>query len=376
MLVQKEHTPVSLFGTSDGRPPPVRNKPPSSNPSFFRSVANLTLSSSHDPPPLPISQEDEDLLADYDNLFRIFYNHPPALDSIDIATAYIQCKSLLTLADQYDALSVVGPRIDHHLLQFQSRLWKQIAKYPPSYLKLGYLAQSKTIFQEALIHVVGQWPQAERHIRHQLSDSVMEIIEDKVEDLADIISKIECKLFRLTLTTSRGERVTPHNSYLDWLVLSLFRQWLADNTAPTPPPPPPSSRASNARHGGSHHSRHNTNTTTLTYLPSPTMSASQPSSHPPPYHPNQNIGRTFRTLGSIPVSYLAHDECKKFLKLSPELYSRENLKKFEKRMDELKSLAREAVRPLMRCALLGGEAMNVSYLTCTRVEERDFPWLE
>ncbi|EHK98638.1 hypothetical protein M7I_5522 [Glarea lozoyensis 74030] len=186
MLVQKDNTTASIFGSNDGRPPipATRSKPPSSNPSFFRSVANLSLS--HAPVQSPISPEDQDLLTDYDNLFRIFYNYPPALDAIDIASAYIQCKSLLTLADLYDALSVVGPRIDHHLLQFQSRLWKQIAKYPPSYLKLGYLAQSKTIYQEALIHVVGAWPSGERHIRHQLPDAVLEVIENKVEDLEDM----------------------------------------------------------------------------------------------------------------------------------------------------------------------------------------------
>jgi len=345
MLVQKDNSAASLFGTD--APPPVRNKPPSSNASFFRSVANLSLSA---PPPPPISHEDQDLLNDYDNLFRIFYNYAPALDSIDIATAYIQCKSLLTLADLYDALSVVGPRIDHHLLQFQSRLWKQIAKYPSSYLKLGYLAQSKTIFQEALIHVVGAWPIGERHIRRELPAGVVEIIEDKVEDLADMIGKVESRLFRLSLTTSRGERVSPQNSYLDWLVVSLFRQWLADSTSP-PPPPPPSSR------NGTHSSRH----------------GSHPP--PPPYEANPPTGRTFRVLGAFPATYLGHDECKRFLKLSPELYSRDNLKRFEKRMEELRGLAREVVRPLMKCYLLGG-AEGVGYLTCTRVEERDFIWVE
>ena len=192
MLVKKEGS-HSLFGSNDG-PPPVRNKPPSSNASFFRSVANLSLSAPSQPP-APLSHEDQDLLNDYDNLFRIFYNYPPALDPIDIAIAYVQCKSLLTLADLYDALAVVGPRIDHHLLQFQSRLWKQIAKYPSSYLRIGYLAQSKTIFQEALIHVVGAWPVGERQIRHQLPDTVLDIIDDKVEDLADMIGRAEGRLF-------------------------------------------------------------------------------------------------------------------------------------------------------------------------------------
>ncbi|TVY29129.1 hypothetical protein LHYA1_G002505 [Lachnellula hyalina] len=365
MLVQKENKAVSVFGANDALPPPVRNKPPSSNPSFFRSVANLSLASSHTPQAPPISQEDLDLLNDYDNLFRIFYNYPPALDSIDIATAYIQCKSLLTLADLYDALAVVGPRIDHHLLQFQSRLWKQIAKYPTSYLKLGYLAQSKSVFQEALIHVIGAWPQGERHIRRELPDSVLEIIEDKVEDMADMVGKIEGRLFRLNLTTSRGERVTPQNSYLDWLVVSLFRQWLADSTSPPPPLPPTSARGPPSRNGGGTHgsrSSHSHSQAALTVAPPPNYEASPPT------------GRTFRTLGSFPANYLSHDECKRFLKLTPELYSRDALKRFEKRMEELRGLAREVVKPLMGCCLLGS-AEGVAYLTCTRVEERDFPWL-
>lgn len=367
MLVQKDNTAVSLFGSNDARPPPVRNKPPSSNPSFFRSVANLALPSSSPVAP-PLSQEDQDLLSDYDNLFRIFYNYAPALDPIDIAIAYVQCKSLLTLADLYDALAVVGPRIDHHLLQFQSRLWKQIAKYPSSYLRLGYLAQSKSIFQEALIHVVGAWPMGERHIRHQLPDSVIEIIEDKVEDLADMVGKIEGRLFRLSLVTSRGERVTPQNSYLDWLAVSLFRQWIAENTAPPLPAPVPRSSQSRGGGGGNHNSNdshHATqNSQQLTLLPPPS-----PSMHP-------NVGHVYRTLGTAPSSYLNHDECKKFLKLSPEIYSRESLRKFEKRLEELKSMARETVQPLMRSCLYG-EGSNTSYLVCTVVDDpRDLPWLD
>ena len=362
MLVQKENTAVSLFGSTDSRPPPVRNKPPSSNPSFFRSVANLALPSSHAPALPPLSQEDQDLLNNYDNLFRIFYNYAPTLDPIDIAIAYVQCKSLLTLADLYDALEVVGPRIDHHLLQFQSRLWKQIAKYPSSYLKLGYLAQSKTIFQEALIHVVGAWPMGERHIRNQLPDTVIEIIEDKAEELADMVGRIEGRLFRLSLTTSRGERVTPQNSYLDWLVVSLFRQWVAENTAPPPPAPPlPRSPQSRAGNGNGNHG--------------PNHTQHSPPPPPPSALPNPNIGRVYRTLGTSPSTYLTHDDCKRFLKLSPDSYSRESLKKFERRLEELKGLAREVVRPLMRSELLG-EGSGVAYLVCTVVDEgRDLPWL-
>lgn len=323
---------------------------------FFRSVANLSLSSIQPQAPT-LSQADEDLLRDYDNLFRIFYNYSPILDGVNVADAYVQCKSLLNLADQYDALPVVGPRVDHHMLQFQSRLWKQIAKYPISYLRLGFLARSRVIFQEALIHVVGQWPAGERNLRAALPDIVLDIIEDKVDELEETVSRVEGRLFRLSLINSRGERVGPNNNYLDWLAMSLFRQWLADNTSP-PPLSPDQRRRTGSRDGG---------------RGVPAL--------PPTAPPLNSVGRAYRILGSgNSVTFLGHDECKRFLKLTPELYSRDNLRRFEKRIDELKSMAREIVRPLMGSNLeldMGGTSRageSIAYLTCTAVGSRDLPW--
>lgn len=356
ILVQKDLSSSqtgSLFGPSASIPPQVRNKPTSSQAGFFRSVANLSISSATQP---QLSVEDEDILRDYDNMFRVFYNYAPAIDSINIAEAYVHCKSLLSVADQYDCLDVVGPRIDHHLLQFNSRLWKQVAKYPPSYLKLGYLARSKIIFSEALIHVVGQWPLGERHLRASLPERVLEIIEDKVDELADTVARIEGRLFRLTLHTPRGERVSPAGSYIDFLAVSFYRNWLADMTSP---PSAPAAKAQSSRQGRDNNGR------------------SQPAP-PPPYTPgptSAHFGRTFRLIGSSnQTAYLGHEECKKFLKLTPEHYSRDGLKKFEKRMTELKEMAREVVRPLMRCELQLESSEAVGYLTCTRVLEQDYVW--
>ncbi|KAK3298034.1 uncharacterized protein B0H64DRAFT_416852 [Chaetomium fimeti] len=421
MLVQKEENsnppPVtnnSIFGgSSNSHSSNRQSNRKSTSHSFFRSVANLSLSSTHTPSLPPPTLEEQDLLRDYDNLFRIMYNYPPLLDAVNIADGYVQCKSLLHLADQYDALAVVGPRVDHHMLQFQSRLWKQIAKYPISYLRLGYLARSKVIFQEALIHVVGQWPAGERSIRAALPETVVDIIEDKVDELEETVSRIEARLFRLTLTTRTGERISPATGYLEWLAVSLFRQWLADNTSPPMPAVPergngnvngnarnaaaPRARlgsnssgsggsATNGRSGShSHHSgsggghgnnnnNNNTNSNLQVALP-------------PPIPTLASLGRTYRLLGAGPggggggpeKGYLGHDECKRFLKLTPELYTRDNLRKFEKRVDELKAMAREVVRPLMGSGLElelihGAGAAGIAYLTCTEVRDRDLPW--
>ena len=345
MLVQKQNQDT-LFGGDSSQPPAAPNKPPPPAHGFLRSMSNFSAmqSASHVAKSNPQHGTDSDIIRDYDNMFRIFYNYAPSLDAVNIAESYIQCKSLLTLADMYDALEVVGPRIDHHLLQFQGRLWKQIAKYPPSYLKLGYLARSKVIFAEALVHVVGQWPSGSSQLRHTVPESVLEIIEDKVDELQERKMKTEARLFRLAPTTSRGERLTPSNSYTEWLALSLFRQWLAEHT--TPPPPPVSKTSEPGR------------TPQSQTLPVPS-------------------GSLFRLLGAGGSSYLSRDELKRFVKLRPDEHSRDTLKRMEKKMDEIKAMAREIVRPLLKNFLeldMGRDGGGLGYLTCTKIEEDDFPW--
>ena len=333
-----------------------------------------------------------DLVRDYDNLFRIFYNYTPSLDAINIAEAYLQCKSLLTLADMYDALEVVGPRIDHHLLQFQSRLWKQIAKYPPSYLKLGYLARSKVIFSEALIHVVGQWPAGSRQLSHSVPDAVLDLIDDKVDDLRERKASVEAQLTRLSLLTSRGERVSPTNAYTDWLAQSLFRQWLADATSPPPPPVSKTAPPASAPTPTTHRNRN-----PLPAIPQPPHQAHSHQTQPQKQYTTPPS--TYRLLFQSHQSYLPHEDLKKFIRLAPlpsdrDISTREALRRFERRMDELKLMAREVVRPLMRSYLelegsggsgsgggnggggagAGGGGGGLGYLSCTRVEEGEWPW--
>ncbi|KAJ9197543.1 hypothetical protein DTO164E3_5685 [Paecilomyces variotii] len=389
ILVQKAPSSTTVFGGDFAPPPPSTTKPSAPQAGFFRSMANLAgMQSTLRLPNTAVEEAPVDpLIRDYDNLFRIFYNYPPVLNSMNIASAYAECKALLGLADMYDALPVTGSRVDHHLLRFGSRLFKQIAKYPPSYLKLGYLARSRIIFSEALIHVVGQWPAALPHLREApyspIPDSVLDLIEDKVDDLEELKARVESKLFRLSLTTSRGERVSPANAYLDWLAVSLFRQWLVENTTP-PPAPILKNSAQNANAGNANST--NQNTTAAAPRSAPTQ---------PPFNP----GRVYRLLGSSSSqAYLPRDELKRFLKLHPgssssdSFYSRDNLKRFERKMEEIKRLAREIVKPLMRNFLeldlrgndgggsSGGSGVGdgglggLPYLTCTKVDDQDLPW--
>ncbi|KAL4817991.1 hypothetical protein BDW67DRAFT_158305 [Aspergillus spinulosporus] len=385
ILVQKPPSASGAILSDFGPYAKPMTKPSSNHTGFARSMANLAgLQSAihlpHRSSAVAAAAANntandtamDPILRDYDNLFRLFYNHPPLLNTINIATAYAECKALLALADMYDALPVTGPRVDHHLLGFGSRLFKQIAKYPPSYLKLGYLARSRVIFSEALIHVVGQWPAGQSALRRgPLPPLVMDIIEDKFEDLEDLKARVDSKLLRLTLTTSRGERVNPQNAYLDWLAVSLFRQWLVDNTTPPPPPILKNNTSTN-------------NSRAASAMTSTTLTANRPTDTPSTAT-TISSARVYRLIGSpSPQAYLSHEELKKFLKVHPtpsseSLYTREVLKRFERKMDEIKRLAREIVKPLMRnfleLDLKGGEFNDtIPYLTCVKVEDEDIPW--
>lgn len=382
MLIRRNGN-ESIFGGGSSpqpRPPPARSKPPASSNGFFRTMA--AMQSVVHVPGAQTSLESNaeplnDTLRDYDNLFRIFYNYPPNLDAVSITEAYIQSKTLITLADMYDALEVVGPRIDHHLLQFSSRLWKQIAKYPPSYLKLGYLARSKTIFSEALTHVVGQWPAGQVQLRN-VPRPVLDLIEDKADDLDELRARLEGQLFRLTLTTTKGERAAPNSpNNLDWMAVSLFRHWLVENL---PPPPTPIIAGL-----GTTANPNSTGQKSVTFDPSASQGpAAGPANAATGIVPRSSLipatGRAFRLLGQAGQAYLPHEELKKYIKthLDPSQYDRTQLKRFEKRMDDLKLQAQTIVRSLTRNALqmdIGSrEGGGLGYLTCVGVGDGEWPW--
>ncbi|OBT53690.1 hypothetical protein VE04_06903, partial [Pseudogymnoascus sp. 24MN13] len=217
MLVQATPPAPSLFNPMS--PPPVRNKPPSSSTSFFRSVANLSIAV-----PAPLSQEDTDLLRDYDNLFRIFYNYPPSLDPINIADAYIQCKSLLALADMYDALVGARPRESTTTSSNSNPASssKSPSTRPPTSASATWPAP-KSSSPKPSSTSSANGPSASGTSATPSPQQVVELIEDKVDELADVVAGVEGRLFRLSLMTSRGDRVSPQTSYVDWLAVSLFR---------------------------------------------------------------------------------------------------------------------------------------------------------
>ncbi|KAG5937591.1 hypothetical protein E4U60_001813 [Claviceps pazoutovae] len=292
------------------------------------------------------------------------------------------CNFVLSLADQYDALPVGRPCLEHHLLQFQPRLWREIARSvrgclelgcmtsikvsflarsARGCLELGYLARSKVIFKEALIHIVGKWYLSQQRPDIDMPDFVLDIAEDRVYELQEKVSRVEGRLFRLSLTTEQGEPVRHANDYIDWLVVSLFREWLADKNKPQIGPACNNNNNNESESDNSHHGDEND-----VFIPPIDI-----------YHVYQKLG------SGSPFAFLDHNDCEAFLALSPQLHTAENLVRFEKRMADLKALARDLVQPLLHNSLeldvaspdLSEETLDKPfYFTCTTVEDDDIPW--
>lgn len=188
--------------------------------------------------------------------------------------------------------------------------------------------------------------------------------------------------------------MTPQNDFLGWLAVSLFRQWVAENSTPevrgilknsTPQQQQQGPPAAQGQAGAP-----------AAPPPNPNPPAPPP---PPAQHPAMTSGRIYRLLGSTnPEAYLGQSDLKRFLKTAADpfglssrssrssssnsLYNKENLRRFERRVGEVKNLARDAVRSLTRCCLEGGMGGGggeegtggLGYLVCMRVEEGECPW--
>ncbi|KAG6048271.1 hypothetical protein E4U17_007212 [Claviceps sp. LM77 group G4] len=317
-------------------------------------------------------------LRKYDNLFRIFYNCRPMLDNVDVFGAFRECDFLLRLADKYDALAIVRPCVEHHLLQFQSKLWVSVARHTECFFPFGFLVRSKVIFKEALIHIVGKWYLSQQRPHLDVPDFVLDIAEDKVYELQKKVRRVTRQLFRLSLMSEEGEPVGPAKDYLDWLVVSLFRQWLVDNIKPQMWP------ACNENDSDNDSDNDNDNESEReSESDNGNGNASDESNAL--IQPTLDICQVYRILGSdSPSAFLDHNDCEAFLALKPRLHTAEILARFEQRMTDLKDMARYLVRPLLHNSLeLDLASPNISkeisdrpfYFTCTTVEDDDIPWL-
>lgn len=265
----------------------------------------------------------------HENLLRMFYSEAPLVSSDDIHQALEQCERLVTIARHYGSLQIIRPHLGNSLSQFRHDLYKAIAKDPPRWSILAVALESVFIYSEALVHCVGCWPYWPWPTPSTaLQAETLGTVLTKGKELLAFRSEIDQKLLTNSLGDDDGRPVTLVKSAERWMVVSIWRDWLARNLR---------------------FCRNNGNGYFLTY---------------------------YRTLSKGGDAYLPAD--KQVTKLCGISGSGiEDWDEVAIDLKVLKEFAMEVVAPLVKNNLtLDPVSVGIEYLTCTEVTADDYPWLK
>ena len=167
-------------------------------------------------------------LSAYHSLFLMYYNRPPEVSTTNISVALSQCELLVYVATYYDSLSVVRPYLGNILSQFRHALYAAIAEDPPRWFRLSIPLESASIFTEALIHLAGCWPHwSWTTPALAICPNMVDLVKRKAKQLNDLRGEVDRELLTNSLSAEGGHPVTFSTSPESWMVVQVFRDWLA-----------------------------------------------------------------------------------------------------------------------------------------------------
>jgi hypothetical protein len=271
----------------------------------------------------------------YNNLFLMMHQKTPDIDTDDVLIALDHIELLIRTANYYCCLELIRPYMRDHLLSFGKPLYKAILSDPPHWLQISISLESVSIFQEAIVHIVGQCPYSwEPAIWSCVPDRVMGLIYSKANKLRDLRQTVDRKL-TLSGIIIDGLAVSIHEQTFEiWLIECYWRDWFIQALG----------RADVARKRG-----------------------------------EKNVdGAVYRLMvkggdAYVPIDLLAAEVNVLGHKIHCEEW---DWQEAAKDLGLLTDYARKLVKPLcVNHSMLDLEEEGIEYLTCTKVESDEFPWM-
>ena len=263
----------------------------------------------------------------YRDFLNAVHTHSLHLETSNIQDSLAQIEALVEVASYFEALPAIRIYPSLALTEQPHNLYHAIAQDPVRWLNLSVRLESRAIFSESLIHVVGGFPDMDWPTTcFEAVDETKEIICTKAKELRDWTTEIERELLMNSLEKRRtGAVVTPEDLPGTWLIVSLYRQWVWE------------------RIRTSH---------TTTY----------------------RQASFFRQAHKGGDEYLKTNEVKSTIANLPVTTAFRGLDP-EKALNILKRTAQALVEPLVKNRLMiNAEEAGIPYLTCVNVEEEDLPW--
>ncbi|KAI9777043.1 MAG: hypothetical protein M1839_009094 [Geoglossum umbratile] len=270
---------------------------------------------------------------DFDNLFRVMYNQDAiVVEDDDMGSTLAGCMGLLEVAEKTRAVRVVSPVIEHALLRRGQVLYRSIQSNPIAWSDLAMRIKSGRLFEESIIHLVGQWQSLTWREKAYLATDVRSLCERKHEDLKAIKKSIDLRLLGLypaelllPLDETPGRNKYSSKIYM-WMALCYFRQWLAQSLA--------EGQGWSAPDGGA---------------------------------------RLYRKLAAGQGAYLDGGDMQNFHRYFPMSHKAQSC--LEERVARIKQEATGIVAELMSDqSQLDQRPAPVDYLTCCSVDRTEYPW--
>lgn len=168
----------------------------------------------------------------WSNIFRIFYDEPPVLDTDGQGSILANCQMLFEKAEELHSTGVVSRAIQTTLLTFDQTLYKLISQDPVSWVKLAVCIQSGSVFKESMIHLVGKWGLLEEKERKSLPKSVRTLCVQKIQGLNEIKKAVEFRIVnRLPHPCLDEAYYRETKNVFGWMALTFYQQWLCQSFA-------------------------------------------------------------------------------------------------------------------------------------------------
>lgn len=163
------------------------------------------------------------------SLLSIVYFKDPIISTADMGLALFQIENLLTLAKFYKALQAVVAPIGYAISRSGHSVYQSIASEPIRWLKVAMQLKHEIMFQEAVIHIVGKFSNADNFDRKMFSgipDNVTDLIYRKVKDMDRRLCEIHALLISSSIYKS-GMRVSvkDKHSVEASYVMHTWREW-------------------------------------------------------------------------------------------------------------------------------------------------------
>jgi hypothetical protein len=269
----------------------------------------------------------------YDNMFRLMHGLTVKFDkNIDIALE--QAENLVAITTFYCCPHLLRhPSLVRHFLAFDRGLFIEIMLNAPRWLKLSLHLEAKSIFKEAMIHMVGKYRSTswKSFPLPKLSPAIWSTIKAKHDDILKLKTYVDAKLVNNTAVIY-GPGSRKNTSFQTWLVSDIWHHWV----------------------GYALNKTWNASSTAGTYAV------------------------MYRLMDAGGDAYLPAASLYEDLQLrEQDMFEEWGLKEIEQELDAMKAFAQTVVNRLcINRSVLDVKEFNIEHMTCCMVDDDDIPWLK